>query len=174
MTAIVGKGTDGVYREVATDTSGNMLVNVAVGGGGGTTLSDILLTDATGALFIARDSGTAVTYYNLGTLSAYTPSGTIAVAAPLAAPVTGQAPIVTTGTAVGLPAAVLKNGAVIKAALTNVAPIFVGPAGVNTTNTGAGTGYPLTPGEAIGIAAANLSSIFINGTAGDFVQYVGN
>lgn len=48
--------------------------------GGGSALADVLLTDATGALFVARDNGTAVTFFNLNTNSAYTPTGTIAAA----------------------------------------------------------------------------------------------
>ena len=47
------------------------------GGGGGSLLADVLLTDNTGALFVGRDDGTAVTYFNLNTNAVYTPTGTI-------------------------------------------------------------------------------------------------
>ena len=47
------------------------------GGGGGSLLADVLLTDGTGALFVGRDDGTAVTYFNLNTNAVYTPTGTI-------------------------------------------------------------------------------------------------
>lgn len=47
------------------------------GGGGGSALADVLLTDNTGALFVSRDDGTTVTYFNLNTNAVYTPSGTI-------------------------------------------------------------------------------------------------
>jgi hypothetical protein len=47
------------------------------GGGGGGALADVLLTDDTGALFVSRDDGTTVTYFNLNTNAVYTPSGTI-------------------------------------------------------------------------------------------------
>jgi choline-glycine betaine transporter len=40
-------------------------------------LADVLLTDGTGALFVGRDDGTAVTYFNLNTNAVYTPTGTI-------------------------------------------------------------------------------------------------
>lgn len=40
-------------------------------------LADVLLTDDTGALFVGRDDGTAVTYFNLNTNAVYVPSGTI-------------------------------------------------------------------------------------------------
>lgn len=49
----------------------------AGGGGGESLLADVLLTDDTGALFVGRDDGTAVTYFNLNTNAVYTPSGTI-------------------------------------------------------------------------------------------------
>lgn len=53
------------------------------GGGGGSALADVLLTDDTGALFVSRDNGTTVTYFNLNTNAVYTPTGTI-YAAPVA------------------------------------------------------------------------------------------
>ena len=49
-------------------------------GGGGSLLADVLLTDNTGALFVGRDDGTAVTYFNLNTNAVYTPTGTIQAA----------------------------------------------------------------------------------------------
>ena len=49
-------------------------------GGGGSLLADVLLTDGTGALFVGRDDGTAVTYCNLNTNAVYTPTGTIQAA----------------------------------------------------------------------------------------------
>ena len=52
--------------------------------GSGATLSDVLLTDSTGALFIARDNGIMISYWNLNTNSVYTPTGTIQVADSLA------------------------------------------------------------------------------------------
>jgi hypothetical protein len=50
------------------------------GGGSGSLLADVLLTDGTGALFVGRDDGTAVTYFNLNTNAVYTPTGTIQAA----------------------------------------------------------------------------------------------
>ena len=50
------------------------------GGSGGGSLADVLLTDDSGALFVARDNGTAVTYFNLNTNALYTPIGTIQAA----------------------------------------------------------------------------------------------
>jgi hypothetical protein len=102
-------------------------------------------------------------------------AGTLAVKTPISAPVAGQVAIATIATAEVLGSGVLTNGVVIKAGLANTGTILVGAAGVTDTNNGTGNGYPLSAGEAISIAAANLSQVYINGTtAGDFVSYVGN
>lgn len=61
----------------------NPLPTTGGGGGGGSALADVLLTDDTGALFVSRDNGTTVTYFNLNTNAVYTPTGTI-YAAPVA------------------------------------------------------------------------------------------
>jgi hypothetical protein len=55
----------------------NPLPTTGGGGGGGSALADVLLTDNTGALFVSRDNGTTVTYFNLNTNAVYTPVGTI-------------------------------------------------------------------------------------------------
>ena len=102
-------------------------------------------------------------------LAATVPSTTL-----LAAPFTGQVKIAVTSTAVVLGSHTFSNGVIVKASSQNTASILIGPSGVTTTNDGTGNGYPLVPGEAISIAAANLSQIFINGTAGDFVSFIGN
>jgi len=91
-----------------------------------------------------------------------------------AAPFTGQVVIAVTGTAVALPAQALLNGVVIKAKNTNIGNGFVGGASVATTDTGAGNGYRIMPGEAWSGAVANASSIYVNGTAGDVYYYTGN
>ena len=44
------------------------------------TLSDVLLTDSTNTLFIARDNGTTLTFWGVATNAAYTPSGLVQVA----------------------------------------------------------------------------------------------
>lgn len=61
----------------------NPLPTTGGGGGGGGALADVLLSDDTGALFVSRDDGTTVTYFNLNTNAVYTPVGTI-YAAPVA------------------------------------------------------------------------------------------
>lgn len=71
------------FRTLLEDENGNPinvlnpLPTTGGGGGGGSALADVLLTDNTGALFVGRDDGTTVTYFNLNTNAVYTPSGTI-------------------------------------------------------------------------------------------------
>ena len=86
----------------------------------------------------------------------------------------GQKKIATTGTAVQLGSGALVNGVIITANINNAAPISIGPVGVNNTQDGTGNGYILNPGTSIAYSATNLSPIYINGTAGDFVSYSGN
>jgi hypothetical protein len=71
------------FRTLLEDENGNPinalnpLPTSGGGGGGGSALADVLLTDDTGALFVSRDDGTTVTYFNLNTNAVYTPVGTI-------------------------------------------------------------------------------------------------
>lgn len=89
--------------------------------------------------------------------------------------VSGQAVIAVTGTAVELPNVNTQNGIVIYAnASNNAAGVFIGPAGVNNTDGGTGTGYKLVPGQTIPIAINNLKYIYFNGTVGDVIYWVGN
>lgn len=68
--------TNAVYTPVGT-------ISAPSGGGGGSALADVLLTDETGAIFVSRDNGTTVTYFNLNTNAVYVPVGVIS-AAPVA------------------------------------------------------------------------------------------
>jgi hypothetical protein len=61
-------------------TNLNPLPTTDGGSGGASLLADVLLTDDSGALFVARDDGTAVTFFNLNTNALYTPVGTIQAA----------------------------------------------------------------------------------------------
>lgn len=88
--------------------------------------------------------------------------------------IAGQKKIATTNTQVQLGGTALSNGVVITANLNNSGPIFVGNTGVTTTNDGTGNGYALQPGASITYQINSLSSIYLNGTAGDFVTYTGN
>ena len=100
-------------------TDANPLPTSGGGGGGGSLLSDVLLTDDTGALFVGRDDGTAVTYFNLNTNAVYTPTGTIVAAS-------GGSGGGTTATALDpLPV----TDSILQAAQTDDAPLFVAIAG---------------------------------------------
>ena len=86
----------------------------------------------------------------------------------------GQLVIAVTGTAISLPQGVGYNGIVLTARGTNSANITVGPSGVNNTINGTGNGYILAPGASVGVATSQFNQIFINGTAGDIISYIGS
>lgn len=89
--------------------------------------------------------------------------------------ITGQAKIAVTGTAVALSSLGLPLGMLaLKALATNAAVITVGGATVNRTVDGTGNGYVLAAGDAMPIAAGDTTNLYINGTAGDVVCFVGN
>ncbi len=80
MTGIVDFRTSLLDENGDPITDANPLPTTGGGGGGGGSLADVLLTDDTGALFISRDDGTTVTYFNLNTNAVYAPTGTIQAA----------------------------------------------------------------------------------------------
>lgn len=79
MTGIVDFRTE-LLDENGDPISASNPLPTTGGGGGGGSLADVLLTDDTGALFVSRDDGTTVSYFNLNTNAVYTPSGTIQAA----------------------------------------------------------------------------------------------
>lgn len=117
-----------------------------------------------------------VVVHKLGVRGVDNGDGTVSlvVASARAAPKTGQKKIAVTNTAIVLGSGALVNGVVVKAKSTNTGPVFVGPTGVTTLDDGTGNGYALAPGEAISFACADLSEIFINGTAPNAVYFAGN
>lgn len=104
----------------------------------------------------------------------------VARAAPLAPGtyavlVTGQAKVVTTGTAVPLTStATLANGVVVVAPSSNAATIYVGGATVANTGAGTGNGIAIEPGRSLSVQITSPSLLYINGVAGDWVSYAGN
>ena len=80
MTGIVDFRTELLDENGNPITALNPLPTTGGGGGGGSLLADVLLTDGTGALFVGRDNGTTVSYFNLNTNAVYTPTGTIQAA----------------------------------------------------------------------------------------------
>lgn len=81
---------------------------------------------------------------------------------------------VVTASAVALTTRALLNGIVIKAKTTNVGRVFVGAAGVTTTDDGTGNGFALLPGEAISLPATTTAGVFIIGTLNDIVYVIGS
>ncbi len=89
-------------------------------------------------------------------------------------PITGQAIIASTGTAVQLSSGILTNGVIITAFSENSAPITIGGATVTNTANGSGNGYILEAGASVSMAVDNTNRVYINGTAGDFISYCGS
>ena len=91
--------------------------------------------------------------------------------------VTGQAKVATTGTAVQFQSASarLANGVTFCAATTNnSAGVTIGGSSVNNTVNGTGNGLILLPGACGAIAINNANLLYVNGTAGDYLSYIGN
>jgi hypothetical protein len=92
-----------------------------------------------------------------------------------AAFVTGQAKIAVTGTAVQLGSNALTQGVLISALSTNTASITIGTSSsVTNVVNGTGNGAILTAGSTKSIAATNTNLIWINGTAGDIISFIGS
>jgi len=81
---------------------------------------------------------------------------------------------VVTASAVALATQALSNGVLIRAKSTNVGPVFVGAAGVTTTNDGTGNGFPLAAGESVSVPVSTTAGVFIIGTANDIVYVIGS
>jgi len=88
---------------------------------------------------------------------------------------TGQARIAVTGTAVQLGSNTLTQGVLISALSTNTASITIGTSsGVTNIVDGTGNGSILTAGSTRSIAATNTNLVWINGTAGDIISFIGS
>jgi hypothetical protein len=83
----------------------------------------------------------------------------------------GQKLVAVTNTAIKLTAnpTQASNGVVIHALAGNSTTIVVGNSGVTTSN-----GLVLAAGDAVTVGAGDVSSIYINGTAGDGVSWLAN
>lgn len=164
---------------------------------GGTALYAATAFSATGKYRVFRTSALTgvrviATTYTSGTINvvinAAAPTGVVEVvqqtagnlqvtATPPALPASagfGQFAIAVTGTAIQLPSTPLFNGVVVTANVSNTANLTVGTSSVTNTTNGSGNGYILAPGGSVGIAAANMNSIWVNGTAADVVSFVGS
>jgi hypothetical protein len=88
---------------------------------------------------------------------------------------TGQAKIAITGTAVQIGSNVLTQGVLISSLSTNAASITIGTSsGLTNTVDGTGNGAILPAGSTKSIAATNTNLIWINGTAGDIISFIGS
>ena len=80
----------------------------------------------------------------------------------------GQVTVAVTNTAVQLSAGVCV-GVVVQALAGNAGNVVIGDSSVTTAN-----GMQLQPGQATGVAIDNINKIYVNGTAGDGVCWIGS
>lgn len=81
---------------------------------------------------------------------------------------TGQKTVAVTNTAIAISTAqTIKNGVIVQALAANGANVVVGGSSVTT-----GTGFQLQAGQATSLAINDLSSVYVNGTAGDGVCFI--
>ncbi|MHC5536676.1 hypothetical protein ACYOEI_00195 [Singulisphaera rosea] len=104
------------------------------------------------------------------------PDNPLAVVISVGNPVlaTGQAIIAVTGTAVQLPSHALINGVIVTAHGTNAASITIGGSSVTNTLTGSGNGVELAAGASVSAAVSNTNQLWVNGTAGDWISFIGS
>ena len=177
-------GTDGTG---ITPPSGAVGIRGWLSGSYGTLVS--ILAALAGTLRVTvQNSSLAVTGTFFQATQPVSLAGTVAVQGvaggvpqpvitPLAAPITGQVKIATTGTAINLPTGALVNGITVSAKASNAAQAgsysstVGGSSALTTVNDGTGNGYPLAPGGSISFSSANANQIWINGTAGDVFAY---
>lgn len=80
----------------------------------------------------------------------------------------GQATVSVTNTAVQLTNQAV-SGVVVQALAGNSANVVIGDSSVTTSN-----GFQLQPGQATGVAIDNVDKLYVNGTAGDGVCWIGS
>ena len=95
------------------------------------------------------------------------------MAVPSTSPRVGQAVIAVTGTAVRLSAASvpLPGGTVMITAHVATTFVTAGGSGVTNTATGAGNGRCIEADQQVVLFASDLNTVYINGTAGDWVSW---
>lgn len=81
----------------------------------------------------------------------------------------GQVKVSVTNTAVQLTSNVLTVGVIVQALLGNVGNVVIGDSSVTTSN-----GFQLQPGQATSAALLNVNGLYINGTSGDGVCFLGS
>ena len=64
------------------------------------------------------------------------------------------------------------QGVLVKAPSTNAATIYVGKSDVTTDYADTTGGFPLEPGESVGVPCRNVNEVFVRGTAADKVAWI--
>ena len=135
-------------------------------------MSDIVLNRDQG---IPSTMRTRYTDMGDGTHALNTAVGQVgSVTLPAGAPITGQAVIAVTGTAVRLSATSVPlpgGGVLLWADSGNSAAMTAGGAGVTNAVDGTGNGVVIPAGEQRVVFAADLRDVYVNGTATDHLSY---
>ena len=87
--------------------------------------------------------------------------------------ITGQVKIAVTGTPVVVHLDGLIQGVMFTALSTNLAGMTVGGSSVTNTVDGTGNGDIFQPGTIKSMPTQGLNSLYINGSSGDIISYVG-
>lgn len=64
------------------------------------------------------------------------------------------------------------QGVLIKAPSTNAGTIYIGVATVTTDYNATTGGFPIDPGESVGVPCRNVTEVYIRGTVGDKVAWM--
>lgn len=64
------------------------------------------------------------------------------------------------------------QGVIVKAHKENSATIYVGASTVTADYTAATGGYPLEPGESVGVPTQDASTVYVRGATGDAVAWI--
>jgi hypothetical protein len=103
-----------------------------------------------------------------------TPAGFATQGAIANNPCEGQILLAVTNSVTQLPSNALANGVIITAKSTNAADIHIGGPGVNNVDTGTGNGYILEPGNSVSAVVNNTNELYIIGTVGDLISFIGS
>lgn len=64
------------------------------------------------------------------------------------------------------------QGVIVKAHSDNAATIYVGKSDVTADQNNTTGGYPLEPGESVGVPCRNLTEVYVRGTTNDGVSFI--
>lgn len=114
------------------------------------------------ALFRARKTAT-LNGTVVGDISVYSTSGSLS-----------NGHVSTTGAnAIQLKVATLPcQGVIVKAHKENAATIYVGTSTVTANYTAATGGYPLEPGESVGVPTQDVNTVYVRGATADGVAWI--